>query len=130
MGKSELERHPGGGEQPDGEKEYIESLKREFSSTLISPEKAGGKEETRLPPISIDIIYRPHMTEEDWKGTEKLFSKADIYVPENFGCTPEDKELNDKLTQGAITPKELLRKVGRLSEDGEIIDPDGMTAPF
>ena len=85
---------------------WFKRLKDRFGGVFKSEKKIGGHK------VTIDVFYNKHRGAEETKGMEDQFQKADIYIPEVFGWTPE--YLNDlrKLSNGDATPDEVLQKMG------------------
>lgn len=85
---------------------WLNGLKDRFSR-MSKKEIAVG-----LPKIKIDIFYSPHGSAEDIDGLEDQLQKADIYIPENFGWTPEYLNVLRKLSDGKVTPEMALQDWG------------------
>lgn len=59
------------------------------------------------PKINYHFLYSPHRTAEDFSKLEEAFKKADIYVPEAAGWTPEDKKSFQGISEGMVRPEEI-----------------------
>lgn len=80
-------------------------MRKEF----LSKENLENKE--REPKISYRILYGSHGTAEDFKEFEGEFKKADIYIPEACGWTPETLEEFNQISQGkGLTLDEFVVK--------------------
>ncbi len=85
-------------------------MKKFEQKTSPVPERSdrvGVEKLEREPKISYHVFYSPHWTAMDIEKLEGAFKKADIYVPEGTGVSPELIDIFDKLSQGEITADQL-----------------------
>ena len=60
------------------------------------------------PKISYNIFYAPHQTAKDFEKLEEAFKKADVYVPEMPGWTPETVDQIKEFSQKDMSFKSFL----------------------
>jgi len=109
---AELQRLPQQRLKPEGqtmerpEVSWLNGLKDRFSRMFKKEIEVG------LPKIKIDIFYSPHGSAEDIDGLEDQLKKADIFIPETFGWSPEYLNALRKLSDGKVTPEMALQDWG------------------
>ncbi len=68
----------------------------------------------RNSEVAIKIVYNKHRSEEETKGLERLYKNTDVFIPEVFGWTPDYLENLQRLSNGDLTPDELLNLMGTI----------------
>lgn len=103
------------------EKTWLERIKNMARQVLGGRKMLESKD---LPPISIEILYAPHETAEDWKGFREALKRADVCVVECSGWSESYLKSLQNLSRGNLftyLKKKLERKVRGDYDDREKI---------
>lgn len=78
-----------------------------------------GKSGEQFPKVSIDIFYSSHETKRDVEGLKRRFKKADIFVPELSGWTPEALLFFNNASSGKM---KLIDMVGTVKSSPYLLE--------
>lgn len=122
------EQFPGGAQSPD-EAEGAERVSADSAPEREADgEKLAGQLEEKLnaelqrehpeqkqPKIKIHIFFGTHGNEEDAEKLRGPIAKADIYIPERVGWSPNSMYAMEDVAQGRVDPDTVLRLQGKNS---------------
>ena len=101
------------------ERNWLERIKNMARQALGRGKTPEFKE---LPPVSIEILFAPHETAEDWKGFREALKRADVWVVECSGWSKGYLKFLQNLSRGNLftyLKRKLERRIKGDYEDYE-----------
>lgn len=95
---------------------WVKKMKEKFNAVFGEENTVDYMKIEKMPPVSVDIFYSPHVSPEDREGLANKFENADIYIPEAYGWSKRTLSMYRNVSMGNIDPKKALRKLGILEK--------------